>query len=204
MPRGDQVATKKGKKAEEKAEEQQGPPGLKLKYQQEMVSALMKELNYTNPMQVPRLKKIVLNVSLGEALQNPKAIESATKDLSIISGQRPVVTRAKKSIAAFKLRKGMAIGIMLTLRGRMMWDFFDRLVNVSLPRIRDFRGVPQEGFDGRGNYNLGLREQVIFPEIEYSQVERLRGLQICVVTTAATNEECKRLLELLGMPFSRD
>lgn len=204
MPRGDRVATKKGKKAEEKAEEQQAPPGLKLKYQQEMVPALMKELNYTNPMQVPRLKKIVLNVSLGEALQNPKAIESATKDLSIISGQQPVVTRAKKSVAAFKLRKGMAIGIMLTLRGRMMWDFFDRLVNVSLPRIRDFRGVPQEGFDGRGNYNLGLREQVIFPEIEYSQVERLRGLQICVVTTAATNEECKRLLELLGMPFSRD
>jgi large subunit ribosomal protein L5 len=164
---------------------------------------MMKEFSYTSPMQVPRLSKIVLNIGLGEALDNPRAIESATRDLSLISGQRPVTTRARKSIAAFKVREGMALGLAVSLRGRRMFEFFDRLVSSALPRIRDFRGVSREAFDGRGNYSLGIREQVIFPEIEYNAIDRIRGLQVTIVTTAPTDREGLRLLELLGVPFER-
>lgn len=176
---------------------------LKQRYREEIVPALMHDYGYTNVMQVPRLKKIVLNIGLGEAIRNPKAIEGATRDLTLISGQRPVTTRAKKSIASFRLRAGMAIGLMVTLRGKRMYDFFDRLVNATLPRSRDFQGAPGASFDGKGNYTLGVKEQLIFPEIEYDQIDRIRGLQISIVTTARTDDEGKRLLELLGMPFVR-
>jgi large subunit ribosomal protein L5 len=154
-------------------------------------------------MEVPRLEKVVLNIGLGEAVQNPRAIESAVQDLAAISGQKPVVTRARRSIAGFKIRAGMPIGVMVTLRGRRMYDFLDRLMNAVLPRIRDFRGVSRKAFDGRGNYSLGLREQLIFPEVDYDKIDRVRGLQVVVVTTARTDEEARRLLELLGMPFAR-
>jgi large subunit ribosomal protein L5 len=154
-------------------------------------------------MQVPRLTKVILNIGLGEALTNPRAMESATKDLTTISGQKPVVTRAKKSIAGFKLREGNPIGLSVTLRGAMMYHFMDRLLNTALPRIRDFRGVPATSFDGRGNYSLGIREQIIFPEIDYGQIERIRGLQVTIVTTAPTDTEASRLLALFGMPFAR-
>jgi len=170
---------------------------------QEISPALFEEFGYTSAMQVPVLNKIVLNIGLGEALENPRAIENATNDLMLISGQRPVVTRARKSIAAFKLREGMAVGLTVTLRGRRMYEFLDRLVSSALPRIRDFAGLSREAFDGRGNYAIGLREQVIFPEIDYNSVDRMRGLQIVIVTTARTDREGFRLLELLGMPFAR-
>lgn len=163
----------------------------------------MQEFAYHNPMEVPRIRKVVLNVGLGEALQNARALEAATGDLVTIAGQRPVTTRARRSIAAFKVRKGMTIGVMVTLRGTRMWEFLDKLINAALPRIRDFRGISRRGFDGRGNYSLGLREQVVFPEIDYNAVDRLRGLQVSIVTTAATDEESMRLLERLGMPFVR-
>jgi len=176
---------------------------LKEKYIQEIMPALMSELGYKNRMEVPRLERIVLNVGLGEALQNPRALEAAVADLAAISGQRPVVTRAKRSIASFRLRAGMAIGAMVTLRGKRMYEFFDRLVNATLPRIRDFQGVSPNAFDGRGNYNLGMKEQIIFPEIDYDKVDRIRGLQVTVITTARTNDEARRLLELMGMPFAR-
>ena len=164
---------------------------------------MLKEFGYKNTMQVPRLKKIVLNIGLGEALQNPKALDGAASDIRSITGQQPVITRARRSIAQFRVRTGMAIGMMVTLRDTHMWDFLDKLVHIALPRIRDFRGVSAEGFDGRGNYNLGLREQIVFPEIEYDKVDRIRGLQVSVITTARTDEEGKRLMELLGMPFAR-
>ena len=164
---------------------------------------MMKEFSYSNVMQVPRLEKIVLNIGLGEALQNPKALDGAASDIRSITGQQPVITRARRSIAQFRVRTGMAIGMMVTLRDTHMWDFLDKLVHIALPRIRDFRGVSAEGFDGRGNYNLGLREQIVFPEIEYDKVDRIRGLQVSVITTARTDEEGKRLMELLGMPFAR-
>jgi large subunit ribosomal protein L5 len=154
-------------------------------------------------MQVPRIEKVCLNIGLGEAVQNAKAVEAASNDLALISGQRPVVTRARKSIANFKVRKGMPIGLMVTLRGDRMWEFLDRLMNAALPRIRDFQGVPPDSFDGRGNYSLGIREQVIFPEIDYDKIDRVRGLQVNIITTARSDEEGKRLLELLGMPFAR-
>jgi large subunit ribosomal protein L5 len=154
-------------------------------------------------MQVPRLKRIVINIGLGEAIQNAKALEAAEKDLVAISGQHPVITRAKKSIAAFKLRAGMPIGMMVTLRGRRMYEFLDRLINAVLPRIRDFRGMSRNSFDGRGNYSLGLKDQLVFPEIEYDKVDKARGLEITIVTTASSNEEGRRLLELLGFPFMR-
>jgi len=169
----------------------------------EVVPALMKEQGYENPMQVPRLDKIVLNISLGEAIQNPRALEAATSDISLITGQRPVITRAKKPIASFKLRAGMAIGVMVTLRGERMYEFFDRLVNAALPRVRDFQGVPSKAFDGKGNYTLGIREQIIFPEIDYDKVDKIRGLQVSIITTAPTDQEARRLLETMGMPFSR-
>jgi large subunit ribosomal protein L5 len=154
-------------------------------------------------MQVPRLQKVTLNIGLGEAVANAKALESASEDLTTITGQHPVITRAKTSISNFKLREGMPIGVMVTLRGDRMWEFMDRLLNASLPRIRDFNGVSPNSFDGRGNYSLGLKEQVIFPEIEYDKIEKVRGMQITIVTTAKSDEEAKRLLELLGMPFAR-
>ncbi|RLC93975.1 MAG: 50S ribosomal protein L5 [Chloroflexi bacterium] len=178
-------------------------PRLEDKYRQEVLPALMKEFGYRNVMQVPRLRKVVLNIGLGEAIQNAKALESAEREMAAISGQHPVVTRAKKSIASFKVRTGMPVGMMVTLRGRRMYEFLDRLLNATLPRIRDFRGVSRSSFDGRGNYSLGLKDQLIFPEIDYDKVERPRGLEVTVVTTAATDEEGRRLLELLGFPFTR-
>ncbi len=170
-------------------------------YQQEVVPALTREFGYTNPMQVPKVDKIVLNIGLGEALQNAKAIDAAVGDLTAIAGQKPVVTRAKKSIANFKLRAGQPIGAMVTLRGPRMYEFLDRLISVALPRIRDFRGISRRSFDGRGNYSIGLREQIVFPEIDYDQVDRLRGLEISIVTTARNDAEGYALLRQFGMPF---
>jgi large subunit ribosomal protein L5 len=179
-------------------------PRLLARYRDEISGTLLKEFEYTTPMQVPRLDKILLNIGIGaEAIQNSKAIESASKDLTMISGQHPITTRARKSIAAFKVREGMPMGLTVTLRNRRMYEFFDRLVSSALPRIRDFRGVSRESFDGRGNYALGISEQVIFPEIDYNSIDRLRGLQVVVVTTARTDREGLRLLELLGVPFTR-
>jgi large subunit ribosomal protein L5 len=176
---------------------------LKEKYQKEVVPVLMGEYGYRNVMEVPRLEKVVINIGLGEATQNPRALEAAERDLAAITGQHPVITRAKWSISGFKVRKGMPIGMMVTLRGNRMYDFLDKLVNATLPRIRDFHGVPRNSFDGRGNYTLGLKEQIIFPEIEYDKVDKIRGLEVSIITTARTNDEGRRLLELLGMPFSR-
>ncbi|MDY6916794.1 MAG: 50S ribosomal protein L5 [Chloroflexota bacterium] len=176
---------------------------LKQTYRDEIVPALMQEFGYDNVMQVPRLEKIVVNIGLGEATKEAHALEAAEKDLATITGQHPVVTRARKSISGFKVRKGMSVGMMVTLRGTRMYDFLDKLVNVTLPRLRDFQGTPGDSFDGRGNYTLGLREQIIFPEIEYDKVDRARGLEVSIVTTARTNEEGRKLLELLGMPFAK-
>ena len=164
---------------------------------------LMREFGYTSTMQIPRLSKVVLNIGLGEALENSRAMENAQGDLQRISGQRPVITRARKSVAGFKIRQGMAIGLSVTLRGRRMYEFMDRLMNSSLPRIRDFQGVSRDSFDGRGNYALGIREQVIFPEVDYNSIDRIRGMQVVVCTTARTDPEGLRMLELLGMPFTR-
>ncbi len=176
-------------------------PRLKEKYQTEVVPALMQEFHYRSVMQAPRLEKIVLNIGLGEAIQNSKALDAATSDLAAIAGQKPVITRAKKSIAAFKVRQGMPIGAMVTLRGPRMWSFLDRLINLVLPRLRDFRGVSRRSFDGRGNYSLGLREQIVFPEIDYDKVDKLRGLEVVIVTTAPDDEQGYALLKRLGMPF---
>jgi len=175
---------------------------LRQRYHDEVISALLKEFEYDNVMQVPRLTKIVVNIGMGEALRDGKAIDNAVGDLTLITGQKPVVTRAKRSIAQFRVRTGNAIGVKVTLRGERMWDFLERLTRVALPRIRDFRGVPGKSFDGRGNYTLGLREQLAFPEIDYDRIDRLRGLEVSIVTTAQTDEESKRLLALLGMPFA--
>jgi len=173
-------------------------------YRDRAVPALQREFEYTNPMQVPHLEKIVLNIGVGkEARDNAKALDSASADLATITGQKAVITRAKKSIANFRVREGMPIGVMVTLRGQRMYEFFDRLVNAALPRIRDFRGLSPKAFDGRGNYSLGVREQLIFPEIDYDKVERIRGMQINIITTAKNDEQAKRLLELLGMPFAK-
>lgn len=178
-------------------------PRMKEKHAKEVVPAMMREFGYTNPMQVPHLEKIVLNIGLGEAIQNAKAMDAAAKDLASITGQHPVITRAKRSIAAFRVRTGMPVGVMVTLRGNRMYEFFDKLVNATLPRIRDFRGVSRKSFDGRGNYTLGLKEQLVFPEIEYDKIDKVRGLEVSIVTSARTDEEARRLLELLGMPFTR-
>uniref|UniRef100_A0A7C1F2P7 Large ribosomal subunit protein uL5 n=1 Tax=Ammonifex degensii TaxID=42838 RepID=A0A7C1F2P7_9THEO len=175
---------------------------LKEKYRNEVVPALMEKFGYKNIMEVPRLAKVTVNMGLGEAVQNPKAIDAAVEDLKAITGQKPLVTRAKKSIAAFKLRAGMQIGAKVTLRGERMYHFVDKLFNVVLPRVRDFRGVSPKAFDGRGNFTLGLREQIIFPEIDYDKVDRVRGMNITFVTTAKTDEEARELLRLLGMPFA--
>jgi large subunit ribosomal protein L5 len=173
------------------------------KYHKEVVPALMKEFGYTNPMQVPRISKIVLNIGMGEAIANAKALDNAVNDVTAIVGQKPMITRAKKSIAAFKLRAGMPIGVMVTLRSERMYDLIDRLFNIALPRVRDFSGVSSKSFDGHGNYTLGLREQLIFPELEYDRIDKVRGMELVFVTTAKTDQEARRLLELMGMPFRR-
>lgn len=178
-------------------------PRLKDRYRKEVVPILMKEFGYRNVMEVPRLEKIVVNVGVGEAIQSASALDHAVQDIATITGQRPIVTKAKKSIAGFKLREGMAIGVKVTLRGNRMYDFLDRLCNVALPRRRDFRGVSPDSFDGRGNYTLGLREQLVWPEISYDSIDKLRGMEISIVTTAKTDEEGRRLLQLLGMPFAK-
>ena len=177
---------------------------LKEKYKKDIIPSLMKLYGYKNVMQVPRLDKAVLNIGLGEATQNAKALEAAERDLVAISGQHPVITRSKKSIAAFRLREGMPIGLKVTLRGERMYDFFDKLVNAVLPRMRELQGVSKNSFDGRGNYTLGIKEQIIFPEVDYDKIDKVRGLEVSFITTANTDEEGKHLLELLGMPFTKD
>jgi large subunit ribosomal protein L5 len=177
---------------------------LKEKYKKEVVPRMMESFGYKNVMQVPHLEKIALNIGLGEAIQNAKALEAAEKDLAAIAGQHPIITRSKKSIAAFRLRAGMPIGLKVTLRGERMYQFFERLVNVTLPRMREFRGVSRNSFDGRGNYTLGFKEQTIFPEIDYDKVDKVRGLEVSIMTSAKTDEEGRQLLELLGVPFARE
>jgi large subunit ribosomal protein L5 len=206
----DKKAAKKAappvKKAAEKAAAPPAPKGtprLMEYYRTECVPRMMQEFRYKSPMQVPRLQKVVVNIGLGEAIQNIKLLESASVELTAVTGQKPVVTRAKKSIAAFKLREGMPIGCMVTLRRNRMYYFLDKLMNVVLPRVRDFRGVSEKAFDGRGNYTLGIKEQIIFPEIEYDQIDKVRGMNITIVTSAPTDEEGKFLLKLLGLPFRR-
>ena len=194
------------KKVEEKEPEKPAEKPISLakqKYVQDVAPRLMTELGYSNKMQVPRLKKIVLNIGMGEAITNAKAMEAAEHDMTAIAGQKPVITKSKKSIANFKIRAGMPIGMMVTLRGSRMYDFFEKLVDISLPRLRDFQGVPREAFDGRGSYSLGFKEQLVFPEIEYDKIDKPRGLQVTIVTTAKTNDEARRLLELMGMAFAR-
>jgi large subunit ribosomal protein L5 len=177
-------------------------PNLRERYRSEVVPQLWERFGYRNVMQVPKVTKIVVNVGLGEALQNAKALDNAARDISIITGQKPIITKARKSIATYKLREGNQIGIKVTLRGNRMWSFLDRLCNLALPRQRDFRGVPVDAFDGRGNYSLGLREQLIWPEINYDSIDKVRGMEITIVTTAQTDEESRELLRLLGMPFA--
>src|SRR5215472_1219388 len=174
------------------------------RYLRDVVPALTRDFNYQNPMRVPRLAKVTVNVGVGEAIANSKALDATVRDVSLVTGQKPIVKKARKSIAQFKLREGQQVGVMVTLRGERMWEFLDRLVNAALPRTRDFRGVPSRSFDGRGNYTLGLREQLIFPEISYDQVDKARGMEVSIVTTATTDQEARRLLELLGMPFQRE
>lgn len=176
-------------------------PRLKETYQTDLMPALTKEFRYTSPMEVPRLEKIVLNMGLGEAIQNIKVLDTAMEELALIAGQRPVVTRARKSIATFKLREGMPIGCMVTLRRGRMYDFFDKLVNVALPRVRDFRGLSDKALDGRGNFTVGIKEHIIFPEIDYDKIDKIKGLNITIVTTARSDEEGKALLKMMGMPF---
>jgi len=202
------VSTKATTPAPRKAEPAQAQPKalprLLARFREEIAPAMIKEFEYTSPMQVPRLNKIVLNIGIGaEAIQNSRAIANATGDLALISGQHPMTTRARKSIAAFKVREGMPMGLAVTLRGRRMYEFFDRLISSTLPRIRDFRGLSREAFDGRGSYALGIREQVIFPEIDYNSIDRIRGLQVVIVTSATNDREGLRLLELMGVPFTR-
>lgn len=170
-------------------------------YRDEIIPKMIEKFNYKNPMQVPVIEKVVLNMGVGEAIQNAKSLDGAVADLTMISGQKPVVTRARKSIAGFKLRQGMSIGCKVTLRGERMYDFLDKLINVALPRVRDFRGVSPNAFDGRGNYTLGIKEQLIFPEIDYDKIDKVRGLEVVIVTTAKTDEEARELLRLMGMPF---
>lgn len=176
---------------------------LKDKYLSEVVPAMQSQFKYTSPMQIPKLEKVVLNMGVGEVKENPKAMDSAVNDMALVTGQKPIITKAKKSVAAFKVREGMNIGCKVTLRGSKMYEFVDRLFNVALPRVRDFRGVSGNSFDGRGNYSLGVKEQLIFPEVEYDKIDRVRGMDIVFVTTAKTDEEAKALLKLLGMPFSQ-
>lgn len=202
-PKGDQAAKAKGKEqaAQAKPAAEHIPPRLLERYRAEIAPALMKEFGYSNAMQVPHVSKVVVNIGVGEALSNAKALDGAVKDMTTITGQKPVVRKAKKSIATFKLREGNAVGVKVTLRGDRMYWFLDRLVNAALPRVRDFRGIPRDAFDGRGNYTLGLREQLIFPEVEYDAIDKLRGMEITIVTSARNDEEARRLLQLMGMPF---
>ena len=179
-------------------------PRLKLRYQAEVIPAMQREFGYKNVMQVPRLIKVVLNIGMGEALQNAKALDAATRDMATITGQKPIVTRAKKSIATFRLRAGNPIGIKVTLRGKRMYDFLDRLFSIALPRVRDFRGIAPDAFDGRGSYTLGLGAQLIWPEIEYDSVDKVRGMEISIVTSAKTDDEARRMLQLMGMPFGKE
>ena len=179
-------------------------PQLRERYKKEIIPSLMELYGYRNVMQVPYIDKVAINIGLGEAIQNAKALEAAERDLVAISGQHPVITRAKKSIASFRLREGMPIGLKVTLRGERMYDFLDKLVNVALPRIREFQGVSQNSFDGRGNYTLGVKEQIVFPEVDYDKIDRVRGLEVSIITTAKTDDEGRHLLELLGMPFAKD
>lgn len=200
----DATKSKVKSEAKEEAAEETGVKTvsrLKIKYEKEVVPVLFKEMKYTSMMQVPRVKKIVINIGLGESITNSQAQEMALKDLTAIAGQKPIITKAKKSIAAFKLRQGMPIGVAVTLRANRMYEFLDKLINVSLPRTRDFQGVPTKSFDGRGNYTLGVKEQTIFPEIDYSKIDKIRGMEISIVTSALTDEEGRLLLKLLGMPF---
>lgn len=193
-------ATRDGKGQNTPAEKSR----LHQRYLRDVVPALSRDFNYANPMQVPRLAKVTINVGVGEAISNNKALDATVRDVGLITGQKPIVKKARKSIAQFKLREGQQVGVMVTLRGQRMWEFLDRLMNAALPRTRDFHGVPARSFDGRGNYTLGLREQLIFPEINYDQVDKARGLEVSIVTTARTDQEARRLLELLGMPFQRE
>ncbi|HEY3343593.1 MAG TPA: 50S ribosomal protein L5 [Anaerolineaceae bacterium] len=176
---------------------------LKIQYQNEIIPSLMKDLELDNVMQVPAIKKVVVNIGMGEAMDNPKALDAAVNDVVAITGQKPIITKAKKSIANFKLREGRSIGVKVTLRGERMWAFIDRLINIVLPRVRDFRGVSPDAFDGRGNYTLGLREQLIFPEIEYDKIDKIRGMEITIVTNAANDDQARALLQLFGMPFRK-
>ena len=176
---------------------------MKERYQQDVAPALTKEFGLENPMQVPRIEKVVVNIGVGEALDNAKSLDAAVDEMTQITGQKPVVTKARRSIAAFKLREGRAIGVKVTLRGERMWSFLDRMINVALPRTRDFRGVSGNSFDGRGNYTLGVREQIIFPEIQYDKIDKVRGFEVTIVTTAPNDEQARRLLQLMGMPFAR-
>jgi large subunit ribosomal protein L5 len=176
---------------------------IKERYQKEIAPALMKELNLENVMQIPRIQKVVVNIGMGEAMDNPKTLDAAVSDLTQITGQKPVVTKARKSIANFKLREGRLIGVKVTLRGEKMWSFLDRLMNIVLPRVRDFRGISADAFDGRGNYTLGLREQLIFPEIEYDKIDKVRGMEITIVTNAPSDDQARVLLQMLGMPFKK-
>jgi large subunit ribosomal protein L5 len=180
------------------------PPRLKERYKAEIVQELQKEFKYGNIMQVPRVEKVTVNIGLGEAKENARAVETATADIATITGQKPIVTRAKKAISNFKIRENMPVGAAVTLRGDRMYEFLDRLLNVALPRIRDFHGVAVKAFDGRGNFSLGLREQLIFPEIDYDKVDRIRGMQVNIITSARNDEEGRRLLELMGMPFAKE
>jgi len=177
---------------------------LKERYKEELVPELMKSLDLKNVMQVPRVEKVVVNIGVGEAIDNAKALDAAVSDLSTITGQKPIITKAKKSIANFKLREGRSIGAKVTLRGYRMWAFLDRLMNVALPRVRDFRGISPNSFDGRGNYTLGLREQLIFPEIDYDQIDKIRGFEVSIVTSAGDDDQGRQLLQLLGMPFRKE
>jgi len=176
---------------------------LKERYKTEIAPALLREIGYQNVMQVPRVHKVVVNIGLGEAIRDGKALDAAVRDVATVTGQHPVITRAKKSIAGFRLREGMPIGVTVTLRGERMYEFLDRLLTIALPRVRDFRGVAERGFDGRGNYTIGLREQLIFPEIDYDKIDHVRGLEVTIVTSARTDQESRRLLELMGVPFAR-
>jgi len=185
------------------AEKTRPHPNLLRLYEEQAAGAMVKEFDYDNSMQVPRLAKVIVNIGIGEAKDNARALDAAVNDVRAITGQQPIVVKARKSVAAFKLRAGMPVGIKATLRGRRMWYFLERLISVALPRIRDFRGVSPEGFDGRGNYSLGLREQIIFPEVDYDNIDKLRGLEVSIVTTARTDEEARSLLAQLGMPFRK-
>lgn len=203
-PASKRRAAKRGEAAGEGSKASAAQPqyiGLRQRYHDEVQPALQREFGYANPMQIPRVEKVIVNIGLGEAIQNAKAVDAAVGDLAIITGQRPIVTRAKRSIAQFRLRTGMPIGAKVTLRGQRMYDFLERTLSLALPRIRDFRGIPTRSFDGRGNFSLGLREQLVYPEIDYDKIDRLRGLEVSIVTTARTDEEGQKLLQLLGMPF---